>query len=497
MPEARAYRTIATAQTHWIGLIMCSIFGAITNKANTVEFSEMLRTVMRRSRERGRDGFGWAYMDKDRMFTNRRSVGRENSEKALAPAPISGPFMNLIGNARAEPTTEYVEEKDKNDQQPYFNTGWNIVHNGTIANDKELRQAAADGGILAVPTAIDSAAIAETLALVRSQSSPDNPSPMGAFGSYDAWVQSVRKLKGSFAILGQYQARKDVIFFACNYRPIWIEVNDVGLFIASSRDYLPGRTAPQMIKPYTIGWMTVTGIGQQQELNTKDLSPLYLGKRDKALVVCSGGLDSVVSATIACKQYDVTLIHFQYGCRAEGPEVAAVRKVAAHLNVPLKLFPLPIYSKGDSPLFDSDSKVAGGEAGAEFAHEWVPARNLVLLSVAVAYAEANGFEVLVLGNNLEEAGAYPDNEPEFIKRFNDILPFAVGDGKRMRVEMPVGNMMKHEIVHAGLVHGAPMHLTWSCYRAGEQHCGTCGPCFMRRTAFKINGAEEVIAYEKD
>ncbi len=193
----------------------------------------------------------------------------------------------------------------------------------------------------------------------------------------------------------------------------------------------------------------------------------------------------------------IHLIHFLYGSRAEGPEVESVKKVAEYLNAELTLFPMNVYSKGDSPLLDPDSKVSGGEAGAEFAHEWVPARNLLLLSVATAFAEARGIDTIVLGNNLEEAGAYPDNEPEFIAKFNDLLPFAVGDGKRMQVIMPVGILMKHEIVALGKQVGAPMHLTWSCYRAGEVHCGTCGPCYMRRKAFEINNLPEVISYKDE
>ena len=192
---------------------------------------------------------------------------------------------------------------------------------------------------------------------------------------------------------------------------------------------------------------------------------------------------------------EVSMIHFQYGSRAEAPEVRAVQAVSERMGWPLTLFPLPVYKPGDSPLLDHNSAVAGGEAGAEFAHEWVPARNLLLLSVATAYAEAHGFTHLILGNNLEEAGAYPDNEPEFIDKFNDLLPFAVGDGKSMEVDMPVGNMMKHEIVALGKSIDAPLDLTWSCYRAGELHCGTCGPCYMRRTAFEINNLPEVIQYD--
>jgi 7-cyano-7-deazaguanine synthase len=215
----------------------------------------------------------------------------------------------------------------------------------------------------------------------------------------------------------------------------------------------------------------------------------------KALVICSGGMDSVVAATVVKnKGYDIELIHFQYGSRAETPEEAAIKMVAEFLEVPLHLIPMKIYNPKDSPLLRSDSTIAGGEVGAEFAHEWVPARNLVMLAMATAFAEARGIETIVLGNNLEEAGAYPDNEPEFINRFNDLLPFAVADGKRVRVIMPVGNLMKHEIVELGHEVGAPLHLTWSCYRAGPIHCGTCGPCFMRRTAFEINKLSEVIQY---
>ena len=217
----------------------------------------------------------------------------------------------------------------------------------------------------------------------------------------------------------------------------------------------------------------------------------------RALVICSGGMDSVVAATWAVNEFgseNVTLAHFQYGSRAEGPEVEAVSVAAQALETELVFLPMGIYDPTDSPLLRADSAIAGGEAGAEFAHEWVPARNLVMLALATAYAEAKGYDKLILGNNLEEAGAYPDNEPEFIARFNDLLPFAIGDGKRLQVLMPVGNLMKHEIVALGLKLGAPLDKTWSCYRAGPIHCGTCGPCYMRRTAFEINNQPEVIEY---
>ena len=221
----------------------------------------------------------------------------------------------------------------------------------------------------------------------------------------------------------------------------------------------------------------------------------------KALIICSGGMDSVVAATkMKDDGYEIELIHFRYGSRAEGPETKAVKDVARYLEVPVHIVPMNIYDPKDSPLLQHDSKIAGGEAGAEFAHEWVPARNLVMLAMATAFAEARGIGYIVLGNNLEEAGAYPDNEPEFINRFNDLLPFAVGDGKRVKVVMPVGNYMKHEIVAIGHEVGViPPQLTWSAganQGAGIQSTAERGSFVTccTESAFEINKLPEVIQY---
>lgn len=459
---------------------MCAIIGALLNrvltKADRDEVNTILEHIWDMSHERGRDGRGWKLMmDNHHRDVEHHDVKRDEGQ--LFGTPVITDYFHygvLIGNMRAEPTTEFVKEKSWNDQQPYTAGQWSIVHNGTIANDRELR----DVGLRTVPTNIDSAAIAELLDRTAT-----------------AWhpiVEAFRKLKGSYAVLAANRNAPHQLIVAANYRPIWYIHTPHGFFFASARNYLPSRYPARMIEPYTVNEFTMHGIQKTAELRPTS------GLNSKALVVCSGGLDSVVSATYAKQALgmDIHLIHFMYGSRAEGPEVEAVKSVANELDCELTLFPLPVYSKGDSPLLDPDSKVAGGEEGAEFAHEWVPARNLMLLATATAFAEARGIETIVLGNNLEEAGAYPDNEPEFIARFNDLLPFAVGDGKRVKVIMPVGNLMKHEIVALGHDYGAPMHATWSCYRAGALHCGTCGPCYMRRKAFAINELPEVIEYEK-
>ena len=468
---------------------MCAIIGAlvwnVTTSKRINEVNAMLNHIVMMSHERGRDGRGYlinAEGDYESHYLDERDVTRGNSvtyqERDFFTTPT--PVATFLSNLRAEPTTEFVLNKIKDDQQPYLEGDWGIVHNGTIANDAELRT-----GML--NTEIDSAAIAEELARTSCNT-------LDGEGVSLHFRSMVRRLKGSFAILANHAARPNHLHLAVNYRPIWYVVTDYGVFFASARHYFPPHTNPRMVDPYSAMDFIV---GANGELNISSRSLRRYTGNKKALVVCSGGLDSVVAATHTQRSlgYDIHLIHFMYGCRAEGPEVAAVKAVAGELDVNYTLFPLNIYDESDSPLLQDDSGIAGGEEGAQFAHEWVPARNLLLLSVATAYAEAKGFDTIILGNNLEEAGAYPDNEPEFIARFNDLLPFAVGDGKRVEVIMPVGNLMKHEIVALGHEVGAPLHLTWSCYRAGEHHCGTCGPCYMRRTAFKINELPEVIKYE--
>lgn len=455
---------------------MCAIYGAILPKnlppkSQALAFA-MIDFIAKSSRDRGRDGSGWIVDNGHMRFVGTKDKPHPYNDKRVTLSVLEGTTINLIGNTRAEPTTEFVEHKQAFDQQPYALGQWAIVHNGTIANDTQLRSYRHE-------TKIDSAAIVEVL--------------QESFPTLLDFKTHVKKLKGSYAILAAHNANTSTMFVACNYRPIWYWDSAYGVFFASSRKYFPEYASPQMIEPYTVATFDKTN----RHPVKIDKTSLHDDEPIRALVVCSGGLDSVVAATVFQSQTDIEphILHFRYGSRAEGPEGIAISKIGEFLGIDVHYIDLPFYSKKDSPLFDPDSPVAGGEEGAEFAHEWVPARNLVLLALATAYAEANGYNTLVLGNNLEEAGAYPDNEPEFIDRFNDLLPFAVGDGKKVRVVMPVGNLMKHEIVKLGNDLQAPMHLTWSCYRAGKLHCGKCGPCFMRRKAFEMNGIPEVIEYE--
>lgn len=454
---------------------MCSIIGAIFKTNLTDAHKLFINHLLLKSEERGRDGIGVSLIGKHVSYKVCRpqlddTFNNEFEELFDGLKDLKWDGIKVcIGNLRAEPTTEYVQQKAEGDQQPYYLGTLNIVHNGTIANDKELRT-------YQYNTTIDSAAIVEHW--------------YNTGGNFEAFETTIKSIIGSFAILAHNSEDVNKIYFACNYRPIWYVDLPHGIYFASSNTYFPEGCNPKLIPPYSYGYFTNEGSLVINSL----LTPTG---RDRSLVVCSGGLDSVVAATVAQRElnHEVTLLHFSYGSRAETKELESIRLVAAELAVDYIVLPIPYYKKEDSPLLNRDCKIAGGEDGAEFAHEWVPARNLLMLSIAVTFAEANKYDHIILGNNLEEAGAYPDNEPEFINQLNNVLPFAVGPGKKVDILMPVGNLMKHEIVKLGIKCGAPLHATWSCYKSGEKHCGVCGPCHMRKIAFTINNTPEVIEYE--
>jgi 7-cyano-7-deazaguanine synthase len=188
------------------------------------------------------------------------------------------------------------------------------------------------------------------------------------------------------------------------------------------------------------------------------------------------------------------LLHFRYGCRAEAREVEAVRNIANALESPYEFADLTWLNKlGGSRLTDPSSPIAGPLEGAEYPHEWVPARNLVMIAHTAALCDARGIEEIYMGLNLEESAVYPDNTVEFYERLNGVLPLATL--VRPVIRMPLARMMKWQIVRHAQAINAPIHLAWSCYRGGRRHCGHCGPCFMRRTAHAMVGVEDLVEYE--
>ena len=405
---------------------MCSIFGVLGVQPDR----RILSKISERAKDRGRDG------------------GR------IETYFLENGLIAALGNWRATPTTEVAVT----DLQPYNG----IVHNGTIANDRELGNP---------PNTVDSKILAK---VIRRDSL--------------AYVHdSLVRIKGSYALA---IVSNDTVYLACNYKPIYYyKIGDSTYFSSMERhfqDVVIFGTSPCKVYPYSIINLLNGHTLQLPRLHCK-----------RALVIASAGLDSTCVAHYLQKKMNlsVTLLHFNYGCRATSKEMECILKIAKALECNYEILPLDYkYLKGESPLFDKKA-ISGPVAGAEFAHEWVPARNLLMLSYATAYAEANDYGYIALGNNLEESGAYPDNEEEMSHLFNGILPYSVRDGVKVELVWPVGNLMKHEIVKLGVELDTPFEHTWSCYNAGDKHCGVCGPCYMRRVAFHRNGLVDPVPYE--
>lgn len=393
----------------------------------------LLAQLRERARDRGRDG------------------GR------MEAFDLGGGRTAWLGNWRAVPTPELEEGP----LQPYDG----LVHNGTIANGGELG---------ARPGEIDSMVLARVVD--RSSAA--------------ALAKSLEAVRGSFAIAC---VADDRVLVAVNYKPLHYWSPDGGetvYFSSMARHFdglLPrGQTAVRL-RPYSV-----------LDLTTWQHVDLERAPRDGVVVIASAGLDStVVASKLVADGQRVCLLHFRYGCRAEAREAERIKRIAEVLGCGHVFVDLPYGSMGGgSPLLDDAQDIADGIEGAEYAHEWVPARNLVMIATALAYAEAQGFGAVALGNNLEEAGAFPDNEEQFTLLLDEVATYAVQNGVRMRVLSPVGHLMKHEIVKLGYEVGAPFAHTWSCYKSGDRHCGACGPCFMRRTAFERCGARDpVFAHE--
>lgn len=359
----------------------------------------------------------------------------------------------MLGNWRATPTPEL----EHGPLQPYDR----LVHNGTIANDVELGRQEGE---------IDSQVLSRYLRRANLA----------------AFVSDLEQVRGSYAVAA---FNGHTVLGATNYKPLYYYRRDNTIYFSSMARHFERVTlyghAPVRLDPYTA-----------IDFRTGHIVPIGRRQEKRVAVIASSGLDSTVVATKLVRDgWKVTLLHFTYGCHAETREVAAIKNIAQVLDCEFKFLHVDlaqILGLRSSRLFDKTAEISGAIAGSEFAHEWVPGRNFVFVALATAWAEANGHHAVALGNNLEEAGAYPDNEEEFTTLLNKAVPYAVQAHYAMDVLSPVGNLMKHEIVALGLKLKAPFHLTWSCYKGGDVHCGECGPCFMRRTAFARNGAVDPV-----
>jgi 7-cyano-7-deazaguanine synthase len=226
---------------------------------------------------------------------------------------------------------------------------------------------------------------------------------------------------------------------------------------------------------------------------------------NRAVVVLSGGMDSATCTGIAsARGQEIFPLTFIYG-QKHAIELEAARKVAAHYGVAdrHKIIDLTGLLSG-SALTDDGKKIPVGrslaEIGTSIPITYVPARNIVFLSLALAWAEPLGVETIYLGINALDYSGYPDCRPEFILAFQEVIKkgtVAGAEGRGIRIEAPLINLSKAEIIRKGLELGVPYELTYSCYSGTVPSCSVCDACRLRLKGFREAGLIDPVPYAID
>jgi 7-cyano-7-deazaguanine synthase len=223
-------------------------------------------------------------------------------------------------------------------------------------------------------------------------------------------------------------------------------------------------------------------------------------RRPRAVVLLSGGLDSATTLAIARDAgYDCYCLSLAYGQR-HGTELEAAARVARSLGAcEHRVMHLALSEFGGSALTDAsiDVPVEGDTSGIPVTY--VPARNTIMLSLALAWAEVLGSQDIFVGVNAVDYSGYPDCRPEFIKAFEALANLATRaavEGARLTVHAPLIDLSKADIIRRGSALGVDYGQTVSCYQADDhgRACGVCDSCRLRREGFKTAGVTDPTPY---
>ena len=222
-----------------------------------------------------------------------------------------------------------------------------------------------------------------------------------------------------------------------------------------------------------------------------------------AVVLLSGGIDSTTTLAIAMAQgYATYALSFRYGQRHER-EIAAATKIAIALGVhEHRVAEIDLRIVGGSALTDTidvPKNRAQSEIAAGVPITYVPARNTIFLSYALAWAEVLDASDIFIGVNALDYSGYPDCRPEFITAFENLAQLATKagvEGQRFRIHAPLISLSKAEIIRRGAELGIDFSLTHSCYdpTADGRACGRCDSCQIRLKGFHEAGLRDPIAY---
>ena len=217
-----------------------------------------------------------------------------------------------------------------------------------------------------------------------------------------------------------------------------------------------------------------------------------------SLVLLSGGMDSATCLALANQRPGpVHALTVLYGQR-HAKEVRSARALARHYRVARHtVVRLPIGPMLDSSLTHRSRALPNrSRPGARIPSTYVPARNTLLLSLALGYAESHRLAAIYVGANAIDYSGYPDCRPEYFRAFERLAHLAtkagVEEGQRIRIETPLLRLSKADIVRLGERLRVPWQLTWSCYAGGRRPCGICDACRLRQKGFAEAGRADPV-----
>jgi 7-cyano-7-deazaguanine synthase len=219
----------------------------------------------------------------------------------------------------------------------------------------------------------------------------------------------------------------------------------------------------------------------------------------RAVILLSGGLDSATSLAIARSEgYDCYALSIAYGQR-HAAELTAAARVAQALGArEHRIMQVDLAGIGGSALTDPRIEVPQSPTQG-IPVTYVPARNTMMLALALAWAEVLAARTLVIGVNVLDSSGYPDCRPEFVRSFEALAQLATkagAEGARFRVYAPLIDLSKAQIIQAGVRLGVDYALTISCYQADAEGwaCGRCDACRLRRQGFQSAGVADPTRY---
>ncbi|MBU2540663.1 MAG: 7-cyano-7-deazaguanine synthase QueC [Candidatus Omnitrophica bacterium] len=217
------------------------------------------------------------------------------------------------------------------------------------------------------------------------------------------------------------------------------------------------------------------------------MKPLIRNKKQKAIVLLSGGLDSATTLFLAkSKGYRISALIFDYGQRHK-KEINCAKTLAKVAGCDYHIIKLSLPSLGSSLLNRNINIPKARKERSGIPSTYVPARNLIFLSIAASYAESMRADTIFIGANAVDFSGYPDCRPRFYSQLRKVIKIGTKagvEGKALRILTPLINKTKKEIIKLGAKLGVPYALTWSCYEGGKVPCASCESCLLRKKGFQ-------------